>query len=57
MYTGYGIAFDSCSKFLSPDRIIGKNVIIFKVDVSSSVYIDKNKGYLNYVNNRSSVFN
>ena len=37
-YSGYGIGFDSRSKFSLPD--IGKNVIIFGFDMSSSVHID-----------------
>ena len=39
-YTGYDIAFDSCSKFLFTDGNYGKNVIIFRVDMSSSVHVD-----------------
>ena len=42
-YTGYGIGFDSRSEFSLPDGSVGKNVIIFEVDISSSVHID-NKG-------------
>ena len=34
---------NSCSEFSLPDHSVGKNVIIFGVDVSSSVHID-NKG-------------
>ena len=40
MYTDYGIGFDSYSEFSLPDGSAGKNVIIFGVDMSSSVYID-----------------
>ena len=39
-YSGYSIAFDSSSKFLFTDEILGKNVIIFGADISSSLYID-----------------
>ena len=39
-YTGYCIGFDSCSKFLFTDGNYGKNVIIFRVDMSSSVHVD-----------------
>ena len=42
-YRGYSIGFDSRSKFSLPDGSMGKNVIIFGVDMSSSVHID-NKG-------------
>ena len=38
-YTDYGIGFDSRSKFSLPDRRVGKNIIIFGVDMSSSVHI------------------
>ena len=40
MYTDYGIGFDSYSEFSLPDGSEGKNVIIFGVDMSSSMYID-----------------
>ena len=39
----YGIGFDSCSEFSLPDSTMGKNVITFRGDMSSSVHID-NKG-------------
>ena len=42
-YSGYGIGFDSCSEFSLPDRSMGRNVIIFRADLSSPVHID-NKG-------------
>ena len=42
-YSGYGIEFHSQSAFSLPDGSIGKNVIIFGADMSSSEYID-NKG-------------
>ena len=43
-YSGYRIGFDSRSKFLFIDGSMGKNVIIFGADMSSSVHIDnKNK--------------
>ena len=42
-YCGYGIRFDSRSKFSLPDGSMGRNVIIIGVDLNSSVYID-NKG-------------
>ena len=40
IYSGYGIGFDSPSEYSLPDGTIGKNVIIFGADMSSSVYID-----------------
>ena len=42
-FTGYGIGFDSCGEYSLSDGSVGKNVIIFGVDMSSSVHID-NKG-------------
>ena len=42
-YTGYSIGFDSCSEFWFPDGSIGKNDIIFRADMNSSVHVD-NKG-------------
>ena len=42
-YSGYGIGFDSRSAFSLLDGSMGKTVIIFGVDMSSSVHID-NKG-------------
>ena len=46
IYTGYGIGFDLHSEFLLPDSSMGKNVIIFGVDMSSSVDIDNGKKYI-----------
>ena len=43
MYIRYGIGFDSGSGFLFTDGSFGKNVIIFRSDMSSSAHID-NKG-------------
>ena len=42
-YSGYSIGFDSRSEFLFTDGSMGKNVIIFGTEMSSSVHID-NKG-------------
>ena len=42
-YSSYGKGFDSRSEFSFTDEIFGKNVIIFRADMSSSVHID-NKG-------------
>ena len=41
--SGYGTVFDSRSEFSLPDGSVGENVIIFGVDMSSSVHIDNNK--------------
>ena len=43
MYTGYGIGFNLRSEFSLPDSSAGKNVIIFGVDMSSSVHMDNKK--------------
>ena len=40
LYSGYNIGFDSHSEFSLPGGSMGKNVIIFKVDMSLSVDID-----------------
>ena len=42
-YSGYGIAFDKKSSFSLPNGENGQNVIIFGVDMNSSIHID-NKG-------------
>ena len=44
---GYAILFDVSGTFSSPNRRFGKNVIIFGVDMSSSVDFDDRKVYLN----------
>ena len=41
--SGYGIGFDLRSEFSLPDSSMGKNVIIFGVDMSSSMHIDNKK--------------
>ena len=41
-YSGYGIGFDRKASF-SIDNDIGRNVIIFRVDMSSSLNIDNRK--------------
>ena len=46
VYTGYGIGFDSRSQFSLLDGSVGKNPIIFGVDMSSSVHIDNKKKYI-----------
>ena len=42
-YNGFGIGFDSCREYSLPHRSVGKDVIIFEVDMSPSVHIG-NKG-------------
>ena len=46
-YSGYGIGFDSSSHFSIPSFDWGKNTIIFRVGMSSSLHIDtRNKDIL-----------
>ena len=46
-FSGYDIGFDSRSEFSITDGSMGKNVIIFGADMSSSVHIEnKNKDIL-----------
>ena len=40
VYSGYGIGLDSRSEFSLTDGSVGKNIIIFEVDMSSSVHIE-----------------
>ena len=65
-YLGYGIGFDRSFSF--PGGRFGSIVIIFRVDMSSSVHVDNKKGHLNswkrsnarvrtYVNCRKNPFN
>ena len=42
-YSGYGIGFDRKSSFLFSSGGFGQNVIIFGVDMSSSVHVDNKK--------------
>ena len=42
-YSGYGIGFDRGGNYLLPSRRFDRTVIIFGVDMSSSVHVD-NKG-------------
>ena len=42
-HSGYGIGFDTCGEYSVPVGNVIKNVIIFGVDMSSSVHID-NRG-------------
>ena len=41
--SGFDIGFDSWSEFSLPDGNLGKNVIIFEVNMSSSVHIDNKR--------------
>ena len=61
-YSGYGIGFISRLEFLFTDGRYGKNVIIFRADMSSSLHVDnKTKDILilgkgirwYYINSRS----
>ena len=42
-YSGYVIGFDRRSSFLFPVGVFGQNVIIFGVDMSSSIHVDNKK--------------
>ena len=42
-YSGYGIGFDRKESFSFPSGGYGQNVIIFGVDMSSSIHIDNKK--------------
>ena len=42
-YCGYGIGFDRRSSFPFPDGGFGQNILIFRVDMSSSSLIDNQK--------------
>ena len=42
-YSGYGVGFNTRGEYSLPDGSVGKNVIIFGVDMNSSVHID-NRG-------------
>ena len=45
-YSGYGIGFDRHGSFSFPGTGLGRNVIIFGVDMSSSTKIDNRKKYI-----------
>ena len=42
-YSGYGIGFDRHGSFSLPGTGLGRNVVIFEVDMSSSTMIDNRK--------------
>ena len=46
--SGYGIGFDRRGSFSFPGGGFGQNVIIFGVDMSSSVHVDNKKQHFNY---------
>ena len=67
-YSGYGIGFDRKGSFSFSGGGYGQNVIIFGVDMSSSIHIDNKKRHINtrkrsnararkYFNCRKNVFN
>ena len=45
-YSGYDIGFDSSTEFSLFDGSVGKNIIIFGVDMSSSVHINNKRNYI-----------
>ena len=53
-YSGYGIEFDRRSSFSFPGGGFGQNIIIFGVDMSSSIHIDNKKRHIN-TRNRSNT--
>ena len=46
-YSGYGIGFDRRGSFSFPGGGFGTNVVIFGVDMSSSIHVDNKKGHFN----------
>ena len=56
VYSGFGIGFDFCLEFSLPDGNVGKNVIIFKANMSSSLHINKIIIRLYYINSRNKIF-
>ena len=42
-YSGYGIAFDRKSSFSCPCGRFGQNVLIFAVDMNSSIHVDNKR--------------
>ena len=41
--SGYGIGFDGKTSFTFPSGKFGQNIIIFELDMSSSVHVDNKK--------------
>ena len=67
-YSGYGIRFDRKGSFSFPSGGYGQNLIVFGVDMSSSIHIDNKKRHINnrkrsnararkHFNCRKNVFN
>ena len=67
-YSGYGTWFDRKESFSFPGGGFGSNVIIFGVDMSSSVHVDNKKRHFNswkrsnarvrnYIDCKKNVFN
>ena len=44
--SGFGIGFNLRLEFSLPDGSVGKNIIIFGVDMNLSLHIDNKKKYL-----------
>ena len=42
-YSGYGIGFDRTTSFSFPSGGFGQDIIIFGVDISSSIHVDNKK--------------
>ena len=57
IYTRYSIGFDLHSEFSLHDVSVGKKVIIFGTDITSSVHIDNKKKDILILANKSSVKN
>ena len=51
-YSGYGIGFDRRSSFSFSGGGFGQNVIIFRVDMSSSAHIDNKKKHIFFLGKR-----
>ena len=45
-YSGYGIGFDRTTSFSFPSGGFGQDIIIFGVDMSSSLHVDNKKKYI-----------
>ena len=45
-HSGYGIGFDRRTSFSFPDTEFGQHVLIFQVDMSSSVHIDNKRKWI-----------
>ena len=45
-YSGYGIGLDEHGTFLIPSGRFGQNVIIFGIDMTTSVHVDNKKKHI-----------